>query len=95
MYFSEYLFNEYLVVSDIYIYLAFNTNIVECDDFLKFNLILFFAFRKTSFFETEFDLSDYIQGTCRCILKVNFVLQTLFCSTYCNVGVFLSSFLVF
>ena len=27
-------------------------------------------FRKVSLFETEFDLTEFIHGTCRCLIKV-------------------------
>ena len=34
------------------------------------NNFFFVFFRKVSLFETEFDLTEFIHGTCRCLLKV-------------------------
>ena len=33
---------------------------------------LIFSYRRVSLFETEFDLTEFIHGTCRCLLKVTF-----------------------
>ena len=34
-------------------------------------LLLCSSYRKVSLFETEFDLTEFIHGTCRCLVKVN------------------------
>ena len=36
----------------------------------KINISFCLLFRKVSLFETEFDLTEFIHGTCRCLLKV-------------------------
>ena len=33
--------------------------------------MLYFFPRKVSLFETEFDLTEFIHGTCRCLVKVS------------------------
>ena len=40
--------------------------------YLHVNFIMLYFFpRKVSLFETEFDLTEFIHGTCRCLVKVS------------------------